>query len=369
MTGETDEMTQPNIKSVLFLGPTDVKDVITMAEAIDLVEEGYAEAAKFPIINAPRRRVHSPAGVRVSNFPGGVDSLGVIGSLTRAESVSHDPDNQVYPYREHPTYLLWDAKTSELKSIMVGEITEKRVGFSSVMALRTGATTGVGVRYMARKDAASVGVYGTGGQALHKVLACSNERDIKTYKIYSRDPENRRKFIEQLSGLIDAELIDVSDPREICRDVDIVICATNSNVPVFDGDWLEPGQHVITVVGSNNLLVKGGWLGKGRRENDDRTCERVDFIVTNWRESVVQDQQAGLTEPLEAGLITWDKIVELGEIITGAHPGRTSDEQITYHANNNGTAASDLAIAQRVYEKCMKMGRGQKLELPVPGTQ
>ena len=76
-----------NTNSVLFLGPSDVKDVITMSDAIDLVDTGYADAAKYPIINAPRRRVHSPEGVRVSNFPGGIDSLGVIGSLTRAESV------------------------------------------------------------------------------------------------------------------------------------------------------------------------------------------------------------------------------------------------------------------------------------------
>jgi ornithine cyclodeaminase/alanine dehydrogenase-like protein (mu-crystallin family) len=169
--------------------------------------------------------------------------------------------------------------------------------------------------------------------------------------------------------LVDAEFENLDDPREVCRGTDIIICATNSNVPVFDGNWLEPGQHVVTVVGSNNALVKGGWLESGRRENDDRTCERADFIVTNWRESITQDQQAGLIEPLNDGVITWDKIIELGEIITGTHPGRTTDEQITYHANNNGTAASDLAIAQWVYDKCKSMGRGVKLELPVPGTQ
>ena len=358
-----------NINHVLFLGPSDVKDVITMKEAIDLVARGYGDAARYPIMNAPRRRVHSPDGVRVSNFPGGIESLGVIGSLTRGESVSHDPANQVYPYREHPVYLLWDAKTAHLQSILMGEITEKSVGFSSVMALRTAATTGVGIRYLARKDAGVCGVYGTGGQALHKVLACSLERPVHTYRIYSRNADNRRRFIEQLKPLVDATFEDLDDPREVCRGADIVICATNSNVPVFDGDWLEPGCHVITVVGSNNALVKGGWLEKGRRENDDRTCERADIIVTNWRESIEQEQQAGLIEPLNAGVIGWEKIIELGDIIIGKHPGRTSDGQITYHANNNGTAAADLAIAQRVYETCRKLGRGVKLEIPVPGTQ
>lgn len=362
-------MTPTNRRKILFLGPSDIKDLISMDEAIDLVAEGYAGAVEFPIINAPRRRVHSHAGVRVSNFPGGIDSLGVIGSLTRAESVAHDPENQVYPYREHPIYLLFDSKTSFLKAIIAGEITEKRIGFSSLMALRTAATTGVGIRHLARKGADVVGVYGTGGQALHKVLACSCERKIKTYKIYSRNADNRKRFVDQLAPLIDAEIIDVDDPREICRDVAIVICATNSNVPVFDGNWLEPGQHVVTVVGSNNALIEGGWLKKGRRESDDRTCERADVIVTNWRESVVQEHQAGLMEPLEAGLITWDKIVELGDVAAGRHPGRSSDAQITYHANNNGTAAADLAIAEWIYRRCMDLGRGQELDLPTSGHQ
>jgi ornithine cyclodeaminase/alanine dehydrogenase-like protein (mu-crystallin family) len=362
-------MERTNLRTVLFLGPSDIKELISMREAIDLVQEGYAGATEYPIINAPRRRVHSHAGVRVSNFPGGVDSLGVIGSLTRAESVAHDPKSQVYPYREHPAYLLFDSKTSHLKAILVGEITEKRIGFSSLMALRTAATTGVGIRHLARKNVETVGVYGTGGQALHKVLACAEERSIKRFKIYSRNPDNRKKFVEQLAPLVDAEIIDIDNPREICRDVGIVICATNSNVPVFDGDWLEPGQHVVTVVGSNNALVKGGWLKAGRRENDDRTCERADIIVTNWRESVEQEQQAGLMEPLRAGIIGWEKIVELGEIASNRHPGRVSDDQITYHANNNGTAAADLAIAEWIYRECVKLGRGQKLELPVAGQQ
>jgi ornithine cyclodeaminase len=358
-----------NFNGVLFLGPSDIKDVIGIGKAIDLVEQGYREAADYPIVNAPRRRVHSPEGVRVSNFPGGVSGLGVIGSLTRAESVTHDPTNQVYPYREHPVYLLWDSETAHLRSIMVGEITEKRVGFSSVMALRTAATSGVGFRHMVRKDARTAGVFGTGGQALHKILALQNERPIATNKVFSRDPDNRRRFCERLAALVDAEFVPVGGPREVIEGADVVICATNSNVPVFDGNNLEPGQHVVTVVGSNNALVKGGWLSSGRRENDDVTVQRADFIVTNWRESIEREQQAGLIEPLSKGIIAWDKIVELGDILAGKHPGRTSDRQITYHANNNGTAAADMAIAQYVYDECRRMGRGTEIELPVPGRQ
>lgn len=355
--------------SVLLLQPQDIKDVIEMGTAIDMVDQGYREAAEFPIINAPRRRVHSRQNVRVSNFPGGVDGLGIIGSLTRGEQVLPDATNQDYPYREHPVYLMWDSTTAELKCIMVGEITDKRVGFSSLMALRTAATSGVGFRYLARQNSKTAGILGTGGQALHKVLALQNERMIETYRVYSRNPDNRAKFCADMSNLVDAEFIPVETPRETITGQDVVICATSSNVPVFDGAWLEPGQHVVTVVGSNSALVKGGWVKKGRRENDDETVRRADIIVTNWRESIESERQAGIFDPLQEGIITWDKIFELGDVASGRVPGRTSDEQITYHANNNGTAAADLAIAQWVYNACKEMGRGLPLHLPRPGEQ
>ena len=359
-------MAKANVKSVLILRPQDLKDVVTMGEAIDLVERGYREASEFPLINAPRRRVHSRKNVRVSSFPGGIDGLGVIGALTRAESVAHDPKNQVYPYREHPVYVLWDSETSELEAILIGEIAEKSIGSSGLMALRTAATSGVGFRHLVRKGARIAGVYGSGAQALHKVLALQNERRIARYQVFSRDPDNRKRFCERMKRIVDAEFVALDSPRDVPKNADVVICATNSNVPVFDGDWLEPGQHVVTVVGSNSALVKGGWLQSGRRENDDTTVVHASFIITNWRESVETENQAGLMEPLQKGLITWDKIHELGALVSGAFAGRTREDEITYHANNNGTAAADLAIAKFVYDRCKALGRGIALELPIP---
>src|SRR5215467_706902 len=175
---------------VLLLRPQEIKDVIDMKQAIDLVEQGYREAQGFPIINAPRRRVHSHLNVRISSFPGGVDGLGVIGSLTRGEKVALDTAEQDYPYREHPVYLLWNSKTAVLQCIMIGEIAERRVGLSSLMALRTAATSGVGFRHLVRRNAKLAGLYGSGGQALHKVLALQNERAIETYKVFSRSADN-----------------------------------------------------------------------------------------------------------------------------------------------------------------------------------
>jgi ornithine cyclodeaminase/alanine dehydrogenase-like protein (mu-crystallin family) len=351
---------------VLLLRPHEITDVIDIAKAIDLVEQGYREAQDFPLINAPRRRVHSHRNVRISSFPGGVDGLGVIGSLTRGERVTLDTTEQGYPYREHPVYLLWNSQTAVLQCIMIGEIAERRVGLSSLMALRTAATSGVGFRHLVRRNARMAGLYGSGGQALHKVLALQNERAIETYKVFSRNADNRERFCARMAKLIDAEFVPVDSASEVMRGTDVVICATNSNVPVFDGAWIEPGQHIVTVVGSNSALVQGGWLNEGRRESDDETARRADFIIANWRESVLSERQAGLYGPVERGVISWDKIHDLGEILNGTFAGRTDDAQITFHANNNGTAAADLAIAQWVYTQCKQMGRGTPIELSRP---
>ena len=203
----------------------------------------------------------------------------------------------------------------------------------------------------------------------HKILAIDAVRDIEKVKVYSRNLENRVAFCDQMAPMINKEVVPVDTPEEVIKDSDVVISATDSNVPVFDGSLLEPGQHVVTVVGSNSALVEGGWLKSGRRENDDETVRRSDVIAVNHLESVTMEKQAGLYDPIQQGIITEDDIHSLGSILTGAHPGRTSDEQITYHFNNNGTAAADMALAKIVFDRAKERGRGNEMDIPIPGTQ
>ncbi len=355
--------------SFLLLRPQDLRGLLTMKEAIDLVEESYRGITEFPVINAPRRRVHSPSGVRISNFPGGVPNLGVIGAGIRADMVAQQEGFQTIPYREHPVHVLHDAKTGQLLAILLGEIDDREIGYSSVMAFRTAATSGVGFRYLPRKNATSVCLFGSGGQAANQLLALKCERPITHVKIYSRNPENRRKFAEKYGPMFNLDITPVSSPRDAVKGVEVIACATNTNSVLFDGDWLEPGQHVTGIIGSNVALVKAGFLRSRRREIDDKTAVRAEVIVTNLRESVLSEEQGDLFEPLEKKLIQLEKIHELGELTTKAFPGRTGDEQITYHKNNNGLGCADLAIAMRAYELAKQAGRGISIDLPAPGSQ
>lgn len=353
----------------LLLKPDELMGLVSMKDAIDAVEKGYAGGQKFPVINAPRRRVHSPAGVRISNFPGGVHEMGVIGAATRAELVEQAETNQSYARREHPIHVLCCSNTGELLAIVIGEINEKTLGYTSLVALRTAATSGVAFRYMVRADATTAGIFGSGGQAANQLLALLTERPaIRRVKVYSRDADNRGAFAEKYGEKFQVEIKPVDSPREVIRGVDVVLCATNTNVELFDGNWLEPGQHVTGIIGGNIQLVQGGFLKKARREIDDRTVERADVIVANLRESVISEKQGDLYQPIEDGIIKLEDIHELGELATGICKGRIGDDQITYHKNNNGTAASELAVAMLAYELARAAGRGTMIDLIEPAA-
>lgn len=348
----------------LLLRPEEIQDLVDMTETIDAVEKGYAGSHEFPVINAPRRRVHSPAGVRISNFPGGVHDMGVIGAASRAELVVQEGTHQRYAYREHPVHVLNDSNNGELLSIVIGEPVEKTLGYTSLVALRTAATSGVAFKYMVRDDAETVGLFGSAGQAANQLLALLSVRPgIRHVKVYSRNPENRAAFAAKYGPKFGVEMETVESEREVIRGVDVILCATNTNVELFDGDWLEAGQHVTGIIGGNVQLVQGGFLKKARREIDNRTVERADIVATNLRESVISEKQGDLYEPIEQGIIKLEDIVELGELSLGLAKGRNNDGEITYHKNNNGTAASEIAIAMLVYEKAKEAGRGTMIDL------
>ena len=347
----------------LLLQPDDLEASVSMAEAIDLIEVAYSESSLFPIISAPRRRIHSPAGVRMSIFPGGIHSSGVIGLASHAEVVKQAGNVQRFENREHQICLLHDSRNAQLIAILIGAVTERSVGYTTQTALRTGATSGVGFRHLARSDAKTAALLGAGDQAAMQVLALRRVRDIKQVKVYTPTRESRTRFAQRYGQKFEVEIVPVEAPEHAVEDADVVICATNSNVPVLKGEWLQPGQHVTSIVGSNIALVKVGWLKKARREIDDEVVKRANLIAVNSRDAIVQDQQGDLFEPVEAGLIVLNDICEIGEIASGVRKGRTDDRQITLHKNNAGMGVADLALATHAYVSLKAKGAGRMIEL------
>ncbi len=350
--------------NTLLINPTEIRGIVTMSEAVEAVRLGFREWGENAQLNAPRRRIHIPTGVRVSVHQGGVPAAKATGLMTHCEWVKPMAEEQVYPRLNHPVIVLYDAAEGELKGIIVGEITCAELPNNiAVTGLRTAATSAVGTDLLARPDATSLGIFGAAGQAKNHLLALMQVRKIKDVKVYSRNAENRNRFAEEMGPVTNLNITPVSSPEEAVRGVDIVLTATNSSVPVFDGNWLRPGQHVTTIVGSNVGLVKGGFTAAKRREIDDATLARSQVHGIVSIQQAIQDEQADIFDPVNRGVIQWEQLIEIGEILAGVKEGRTNAEQITFYKNNAGQGVADVALGAKVLENIQKRNAGQTMRL------
>ena len=351
------------MQPVLIL-PQEIRGIVGMKAAVEAVRTGFREWGENPLLNAPRRRIHIPTGVRVSVHQGGVPAAQATGLMTHCEWVKPMAEEQVYPRLNHPVIVLYDAAEGELKGIIVGEITCAELPDNvAVTGLRTAATSAVGTDLLARPDATSLGLFGAAGQAKNHLLALMQVRKFKDVRVYSRNPENRRKFVEVMGPVTNLNITPVASPQEALRGVDIVLAATNASVPVFDGNWLEPGQHVTTIVGSNVGLVNGGFTAAKRREIDDTTLARSHVLGIVSVQQAIQDEQADIYDPVQRGVIKWDQLIEVGEILAGKKEGRTKAEQITFYKNNAGQGVADVALGALVLEQVKKNSTGQTLNI------
>src|SRR5215831_17829683 len=251
--------------------PQEIRGIVGMEAAVDAVRTGFREWGENPQLNAPRRRIHIPTGVRVSVHQGGVPAAQATGLMTHCEWVKPMAEEQVYPRLNHPVIVLYDAAEGELKGIIVGEITCAELPDNvAVTGLRTAATSAVGTDLLARPDATSLGLFGAAGQAKNHLLALMYVRKLKEVRVYSRNPENRLKFVEEMGPVTNLDIVPVGRPQEAECGVEIVLAATSSSAPVVDGYSAERGQYGTAIVGSNVGLGRVAFTAAKRREIDDK---------------------------------------------------------------------------------------------------
>jgi alanine dehydrogenase len=335
-----------------------------MEAAVEAVRAGFREWGENPQLNAPRRRIHIPSGVRVSVHQGGVPAANATGLMTHCEWVKPMAEEQVYPRLNHPVIVLYDGAEGELKAIIIGEITCAELPDNiAVTGLRTAATSAVGTDLLARPDASTLGLFGAAGQARNHLLALMQVRKLKSVRVYSRNPENRNRFAAEMGPLTGIDIKPAESAEQAVRGSDIILTATNSSVPVFDGRWLEAGQHVTTIVGSNVGLVKGGFTAAKRREIDDATLARSHVHGIVSVQQAVQDEQADIYDPVERGVLKWEQLIEIGDILAGKKEGRTRADQVTFFKNNAGQGVADVALGALVLDQVKRRSGGQILDI------
>lgn len=294
---------------------------------------------------------------RINVHSGGCVDLGVAGTFIHYERHRYSQEDQSYAAAGKRVYLAYDSETAALLAIIVGSIPLYDFDDNDI-ATETAITSAAGTKYLARAACRILGLYGTGRQARRHLKVMCALRPIEAVKVFSRKPENRRAFCALMQSHVNAELIPVDDPRQAAHGADLIVCATGSNVPVLFGEWLEPGQHVTSIVGSNKELLQEGLVSRPRRELDDTVLTRADLVVATLRQQGIYDEQGDLAEPIGKGLLRWEDVKDLSALIAGRERGRTTEDQITLFKQNSDQGVGFMALARLVHDKARAAGIG-----------
>src|SRR5882724_9108821 len=216
--------------SVLLLNEDEVRQVLTMEMALEAVENGLRKLALDEGQNVPRARTQTDHAMQ-HVMSASAKTLGYMGYKAYATSRKG----------AHFHVGLFEGKTGALLALMQAD---------HLGQVRTGAASAVATRLMARADATDIGLFGSGKQARTQLEAICKVRKIRQVCVFSPNEERRRAFAATMSDVCRTELIPVSRPEQAVEEKDIVITATTSREPVFNGQWIAEGTH-INAIGAN----------------------------------------------------------------------------------------------------------------------
>jgi ornithine cyclodeaminase/alanine dehydrogenase-like protein (mu-crystallin family) len=309
----------------LFLREKEVEGLLTPGDALEAVEGSFRRLARGVVDNRTRTRQRLEDGqyaVMACVDP----ELGYAGLKSYAWTETGTP---------FVVLLFSLAEPTRLAAVIEAD---------TLGRLRTGAASGVAARYLARREAASLGVIGCGRQAASQI-ACIRAAlpALERVVAYCRSPERLTDFCRAND----------CEPAELHRDAadaDIVVTATTSKDPVLRGEWLREGA-LVCAVGANDPT---------HRELDNAVLERASFVCCDSRAQSLEES-GDLIEPVQAGVLDWLEVHELQDVVSGEIQGRASPEDIVLF-KSNGMAAWDLAVGARVLELACERSVGTELD-------
>lgn len=322
----------------LYLSEADVNSALTMEVALECVARSFRLLGEGGATNSPRSRLRLPNRGVFNFMSAAAPGAGVMG--LKAYGVTRGNAPRFY-------VQLFSSETGELLALIEA---------GNLGQIRTGAASGVATERLARQDAESVGVIGSGYQARSQLEAVVKARGdsggIKRAKVFSRREGNREAFAEEMTQRLGIEVTPVASGEECAGDADVVITMTSASQPVLKGEWLKSGAH-INAAGANH------WL---RRELDNDAVRRADVIAVDDLEQA-KLECGDLIYPAELGIIRWEQARNLADFMdadVAKRIGRTSAEQITLF-ESQGIATQDIVTGIRVYELALERGLGTAL--------
>ena len=293
---------------------------LPMARALELVEEAFRRLDDGRAHNHPRRRIRLDNGAMLHAMDAGDNASGLLGA-------------KIYATRPgvgaHFLVVLFDAETTKPLATIEAD---------ALGRIRTGAASGVATKFLARQDARTLAMIGSGWQAETQLEACAAVRRFDLVKVYSRKAEKREAFARKMGEKLGLRIEAAESAEQAVRGSDVVVTITSAKAPVVLGEWLEPGCHV-NAAGSNHAL---------RSEIDAEAVERAGLIAADSVEQA-KEEAGDLVQAAEQGRLDWGRVVELSGVVSGRLPGRAGDGQIMLF-ESQGLAIEDLLAAEEVYK-------------------
>lgn len=327
-------------RKALFITGSDIPRLLTMPDAIALVEGAFAARAQGRAGDHPRYRLRIPESRGDASAGGPPAMMHVLGGTLSAQGVLGTKTYVTTPKGTQFVVLLFSVEGPLLAVVEANVLGQ----------LRTGAASGVATKHLARPDAATLAVIGAGFQARGQVEAACAVRPITEVRVFSRTPEKARLFADAMRFSVDAVIRPVETVEAAVDGADIVCTATTAAEPVLTGEMLRCGMHV-NAMGSN---------APSRRELDEGAVRRADLIVVDDL-AQAQAEAGDLIAVAAAGHLSWEQVVPLAEVVAGRV--RRSDARTVTLFESQGLATEDLAVARHVYEAALRAGMGTPLPL------
>lgn len=323
---------------VLWLAQEEVKSVMDMKSDMQVVERAFRQHGLGRVQMPPKSYLYYTAyNGDLRTMPAYLEEENVTG----VKIVNVHPSN---PAHGLPTVMalivLISPETGAPIAVMDG---------TYLTDIRTGAAGGIAAKYLARKDSKVIGMVGAGNQAKAQLRALCEVFEPELVKVVSRTKESSEQFIREMADITPCEILHEEKIEKVCN-CDILVTTTPTRKPIVKAHWIKKGTH-INAIGADAI---------GKEELDPELLIRSKIIV----DDMVQALHSGeVNVPLSKHYISENDIhAQLGEVITGLKPGRTSEDEITIF-DSTGLAIEDVASAHLVYERAISKGLGRQIRM------
>jgi alanine dehydrogenase len=342
----------------LILSNADVEKLLTMPECIEALEQSYVELVEGRGVNRTRSDCITPTSnpdaiYGLKSMDGVIPKFGIGAIRINSDIVTFPKKGNNVVREKVPAangryvglVLLFSSENGEPLAIMPDGVMQR---------MRVGAANGLGVKYLARSNATTVGILGCGWQAGAQLMAACAVRKITSVRCFSPTKERREAFAQEMSALLGVEVTAVDQPETAIGRADIAMCASNSLDPIFFERWIEPGMHLSSIK---------------LPEIEINAIKRADRLVLHVHEQkpihVTTRDLALAKQANEHGWsgrgIEFDRLPTVPDLITGRAEGRQSDGEVTCFLNNIGLGYQFAAAGAVVYRKAKDSGLGHEL--------